>query len=58
MTNLEITLLVITVIGVLWQAFILATALAILASGRGARFGILPGLVAVVTGTWLAFLVL
>lgn len=58
MSALEIILLVLTVVGALWQAYLIRMAAAYIQAGyRNVRFGVLPGAVALVTGTWLLFLV-
>lgn len=58
MTTLEIILLVVAVVGAVWQAWLLYMAAQYIRAGyRNVRFGILPGIVAVAAGTWLLFLV-
>lgn len=59
MTNLDITLLIVTVVGAIWQAWLLWMAGQYIRAGyRNVRFGILPGLAALVAGVVLTFRVL
>ena len=53
MTNLQIILAVATIVLVIWQAFILAGAVALLSRGHSVKYGVGPGIVAVITGTAL-----
>lgn len=58
MTTLEIILLVLTIVGTVWQLYLFGAANALIKAGyRNVRFGVLPGVVAVIAGTWLLLLV-
>lgn len=58
MTTLEIILLVLAAVGTIWQFWLFSAANALIKAGyRTVRFGILPGLVAIVTGAWFLLLV-
>lgn len=58
MSVLEIILLLVTIVGSLWQGFLLYMAATYIRAGYvNVRFGVLPGLAALIAGTWLLFLV-
>lgn len=54
MTTLEIIVLVLIAVCWIWQFIVLAGAMAILASSRAVRFGILPGIRALIGTAYLA----
>lgn len=54
MNTLEAIVLVLTIVCWLWQGILLIGALMIVAGGRNARFGVLPGILALAGTIYLA----